>query len=133
MPDRTVAQKLLIKPGQRLWLSPATDSCLVEPLPENVSMAGGIASADVAIVSVSTAAGATNTFAANADDLGKPPVLWVFYPKGNVTDINRDSLWPLLAVHGLRPITQVAVDETWSALRFRPLKPGEAQFTGGKG
>jgi hypothetical protein len=34
--------------------------------------------------------------------------------------------------YGLRPIGQVAIDEIWSALRFRPLKPGEAPFTGGR-
>jgi hypothetical protein len=32
----------------------------------------------------------------------------------------------------MRPITQVAMDEVWSALRFRPLKEGEAPFTGGR-
>jgi hypothetical protein len=32
----------------------------------------------------------------------------------------------------MRPISQVAVDEVWSALRFRPLKEGEAPFTGGR-
>jgi lysophospholipase L1-like esterase len=32
----------------------------------------------------------------------------------------------------MRPITQIALDETWSALRFRPLAPGEAPFTGGR-
>jgi hypothetical protein len=55
----------------------------------------------------------------------------VAYPKGNRADINRDSVWPILAEHGLRPIAQVSVDEVWSALRFRPLKPGEEQFKGG--
>ena len=57
--------------------------------------------------------------------------LWICYPKGGRADINRDSLWPMLRRYGLRPITQVAIDEVWSALRFRPLKPGEQQFTGG--
>jgi hypothetical protein len=31
----------------------------------------------------------------------------------------------------MRPITQVAVDDVWSALRFRPLRAGELGFTGG--
>ena len=29
-----------------------------------------------------------------------------------------------------RPISQVAIDEIWSALRFRPLAPGKAQLSG---
>jgi len=57
---------------------------------------------------------------------------WVAYPKGGRADINRDTLWPILAEHAFRPIGQVALDETWSALRFRPIKPGEAPFTGGR-
>lgn len=31
----------------------------------------------------------------------------------------------------MRPISQVAVDDVWSALRFRPLKEGE-EFAGGQ-
>jgi hypothetical protein len=38
----------------------------------------------------------------------------------------------MLAAHHLRPITQVAIDDYWSALRFRPLKPGEPPFMGGQ-
>jgi hypothetical protein len=32
----------------------------------------------------------------------------------------------------MRPITQVSVDDVWSALRFRALREGEPQFTGGR-
>ena len=56
--------------------------------------------------------------------------MWVAYPKGNRTDLNRDSLWPILGEFGMRPISQVAIDEVWSALRFRPLADGEPPFTG---
>jgi hypothetical protein len=59
-------------------------------------------------------------------------VLWVAYPKGNRTDVNRDTLWPILDEHGMRPVTQVSINQVWSALRFRPLKEGEAPFTGGR-
>jgi hypothetical protein len=31
-----------------------------------------------------------------------------------------DSLWELLSGDGIRPGRQIAIDETWSALRFRP-------------
>ncbi|MGD1993143.1 MAG: DUF3052 family protein [Anaerolineae bacterium] len=50
-------------------------------------------------------------------------LLWVSYPKGSSgveTDINRDIIWELLKAKGIRPVTQVSVDSTWSALRFRP-------------
>jgi hypothetical protein len=38
--------------------------------------------------------------AAHADQLADPATLWVAYPKGNRADINRDSVWPILAEHG---------------------------------
>jgi len=59
-------------------------------------------------------------------------VLWVAYPKGNKSDTDRDTLWPIVGEYGLKPNAQVAVDEVWSALRFRPPKEGEPPFTGGR-
>jgi hypothetical protein len=47
---------------------------------------------------------------------------WVAYPKagGLGTDLNRDRLAAALRVNGVQPVRQVSLDETWSALRFRP-------------
>lgn len=48
--------------------------------------------------------------------------LWIAYPKttsGVRTDLTRDVGWEAAERAGLRPVTQVAVDATWSALRFR--------------
>ena len=55
--------------------------------------------------------------AARADRLA-----WVAYPKAGRlgTDLNRDRLAEALTALGLRPVRQVALDDTWSALRFRP-------------
>ena len=50
-------------------------------------------------------------------------LLWIAYPKGTSgvkTDVNRDRLWAAIASSGWRPVRQVALDETWSAMRFRP-------------
>jgi len=52
-------------------------------------------------------------------------LLWVCYPKQAAkveTDLNRDILWKLIEPSGLRPVTQIALDATWSALRFRPAE-----------
>jgi hypothetical protein len=47
---------------------------------------------------------------------------WFAYPKAGQlgTDLNRDSLAATLSTHGIRPVRQVALDDVWSALRFRP-------------
>jgi hypothetical protein len=47
-------------------------------------------------------------------------VVWVCYPKGNKTDINRDTIWPRLAAAGWRLVSNVSIDSTWSALRAKP-------------
>jgi hypothetical protein len=50
-------------------------------------------------------------------------MLWVCYPKGskNSTDLSRDVLWKAMEENGLVGVTLVAVDDTWSAMRFRPI------------
>jgi hypothetical protein len=130
--SKSIAEKLLIKPGAALWVTPDARRELLGPLPSGVTRAADLASAGVAVLFVDDAASAREAVAANHADFGAPGALWILYPKGGRADINRDSLWPLVAVHGLRPITQVAIDETWSALRFRPLTADEPPFTGGR-
>jgi len=52
-------------------------------------------------------------------------VLWYAYPKGTSKkyrcDFNRDTGWKSLGNFNLEPVRQVAVDEDWSALRFRKV------------
>jgi hypothetical protein len=52
-------------------------------------------------------------------------MLWLCYPKLGSrleADLSRDIIWKALAPLGLQPVTQIAVDDTWSALRFRPIE-----------
>jgi hypothetical protein len=132
MPGKSVAEKLLLRPGGRLWVSDAAPRTLLGPLPDGAELVASPVDADVALLAVDSADAVRAALAAHAGDLGKAAAFWVAYPKANRVDVNRDSLWPLLAEHGFRPITQVAVDETWSALRFRLLKPGEPSFDPGR-
>jgi hypothetical protein len=52
-------------------------------------------------------------------------LFWITYPKQSSkvkTNINRDSLFTLvLGISEYRAVSNVAVDDTWSALRFRHL------------
>ena len=50
-------------------------------------------------------------------------LLWISYPKQSSkvpTDLNRDVLWAIFPDKAWRPVTQISIDEVWSALRFRP-------------
>jgi hypothetical protein len=64
-------------------------------------------------------------------------VLWFAYPKGSskryTCEFNRDSGWGNIRTAGFDSVRQVAIDEDWSALRFRRLeyiKAGTANSTG---
>lgn len=50
-------------------------------------------------------------------------VLWFVYPKGASkkykADFNRDNGWDVIAAAGYQPVRMVAIDEDWSALRYR--------------
>lgn len=132
MSTKTVAQKLLIKPSTTVWSSHPDRLTLIEPLSDGVRAVDGPAVATTALIFADDASSVRAILDAHRDHLTTPSMIWVAYPKANRTDINRDTLWPILGEYGLRPIGQVAIDDVWSALRFRPLKEGEAQFTGGK-
>lgn len=116
----SLTSKLQIKPGQRVVV-----------LRKPVELKLDLASSDV-LEDVVTADAAV-VFVTVAEDLSSPEVeailaaarrdalAWVAYPKGGQlgTDLNRDTLAALVSQRGVRPVRQVSVDDTWSALRFR--------------
>ncbi len=124
---RTVAEKLLVKPGDALSVDGATEAerALLEPLPEDVAAAAR-AEAAVAVVFVRTRAELLERFAADLPALGGARAVWFLYPKGGRADVNRDVIMRETGAFGWRPISNVAVDEVWSAVRVRRLADGEA-------
>jgi hypothetical protein len=109
--------KLQIKPGQSV--------AVVNP-PPGLVLPGVVAAATAAD------ADAVVAFVARQEDLDSAEqavaaaradrLAWIGYPKGGRlgTDLNHDRLAAALAVHGVQPVRQVSIDDTWSALRFRP-------------
>jgi hypothetical protein len=53
-------------------------------------------------------------------------VVWFAYPKGSSkkykSEINRDAGWGILGREGFEPVRMVAIDEDWSAVRFRRVE-----------
>ena len=53
-------------------------------------------------------------------------ILWFAYPKGTSkkyqSKINRDNGWKVLGAEGFEPVRMVAIDEDWSAIRFRRIE-----------
>jgi hypothetical protein len=58
------------------------------------------------------------------DKLADDGVLWFAYPKKTSkryrSDVTRDVGWGPLDALGYEPVRQIAIDDDWSALRFRP-------------
>lgn len=132
MSSKSVPRKLLIKPGMTWWTSSQELSSLVTPVPADAAEVTDPASAGVRILFANSGDHLRQLLAEYGTALQNDDVTWIAYPKANKADINRDTLWPIAGEINLRPIGQVAIDETWSALRFRPLKEGEAPFSPGK-
>ncbi len=65
----------------------------------------------------------SSTFARVADG---DAVIWIAYPKGTSKtfkcEFNRDCGWTVLGKAGFETVRQVAIDEDWSALRFRKVE-----------
>jgi hypothetical protein len=53
-------------------------------------------------------------------------VVWFAYPKGSSkkykSEINRDRGWAVMGKAGFEPVRMVAIDEDWSASRFRRVE-----------
>jgi hypothetical protein len=50
-------------------------------------------------------------------------IVWLAYPKKTSkkysSEFGRDSRWPSMGAAGFEPVRMVAIDEDWSAVRFR--------------
>ena len=53
-------------------------------------------------------------------------IIWFAYPKGSSkryrSEINRDNGWKALGAAGFEGVRMVAIDEDWSAVRFRRVE-----------
>ena len=61
----------------------------------------------------------------NLKNIEPDSVLWFAYPKGTSkikTDINRDTIRVTGEEFGITTVTAISIDDTWSALRFRPVE-----------
>ncbi len=62
----------------------------------------------------------------DAAKAGKADCLfWACYPKGGgriKSDINRDTLWTAVEKFKWRPVSQVSIDDNWSAMRLQPIE-----------
>jgi hypothetical protein len=124
----TLAHKLRMKPGQQVLILNAPPGYIqgLGHLPEGIEPADAPRGQyDLVHLFVASRAELERLGPVALQSVKYDGLLWISYPKQSAkakTDLNRDVGWDLVTGAGLRPVTQVAIDETWSALRFRPVE-----------
>jgi hypothetical protein len=116
-----VTAKLQIKPGQRVAALGGTGDVPSVVTPD-ANPPAGPGDADAVIAFARNRAELAAVAAPAVEAARQDRLAWIAYPKAGKlgTDLNRDILAGLLSAEGVQPVRQVAIDETWSALRFRP-------------
>jgi len=128
MTDSSLQRRLQLKPGQKALILNAPEGYVesLGSLPEGVALVDGPpGTLDFVHLFVRDSAELAIFAPVALAAIKRDGVLWITYPKQSAkvkTDITRDRGWEPVIAAGLRPVTQIAVDETWSALRWRPTE-----------
>jgi len=120
-----VASKLLIRPANRVLVDgavPGADA-IVGPLPDGATLVDDHP-ADVTITFAADEIAFRAVIPRLRDFAKSARAAWIAYPKRSSRasgTISRDVIRTVLEeTTDITPVTQVALDETWSALRVRP-------------
>lgn len=125
----SLAKKLLIKPSMNISLVNAPEGYSLSPedLPPAVTLVTDPepGSLDFMMFFVKSLA-ELDERGPQAMALVKYDALaWLAYPKKTSkikTDIDRDNAWAKMRTWGFAGVAMVAIDETWSAMRYRPAE-----------
>jgi hypothetical protein len=131
----TIAKKLQMKPGQ-YWLlynAPAHYLNLLEPLPEGAAVSYNTnGNFDGVQLFVKNSQELIDSLKVVMPLLKPASVFWITYPKkssGIKSDLEMMSSWDEPAKYGYTGVAAASVDETWTALRFRPAEQTKATET----
>jgi hypothetical protein len=121
MTEKTTATKLQIKPDYTVYVTGRPDGeHLIGRLPDGARTSGEPDHADAALVFVADRAELDQRLTDTLPHLGGAQAVWICYPKGNKTDINRDTIWSSVGDAGWKLVSNISIDTTWSALRAKP-------------
>lgn len=123
-----LSKKLQVKPGSK-WLlfnAPANYLPLIEPLPDGVQISyNAIGEYNGIQLFIKNSTNLLTSLQIVRPLLKHDTIFWITYPKkssGIQTDLEMMSSWDELTVLGLRVVTSISVNETWTALRFKPIE-----------
>jgi predicted SnoaL-like aldol condensation-catalyzing enzyme len=122
----STVKKLGLKSGMRALVLSAPSDYLTSlaPLPDRVEVSGNLEGTHdfvqfFAKWKIEIAKSANKLLRSAAPGA----VVWITYPKktsGVESDLSREEVWAAMGKTGWRPVSQIAIDDVWSALRFRP-------------
>ena len=124
----SIVKKLGMKPGMRALVLGAPSGYLdsLAPLPDRVDVSQGPGSAHEFVQFFATRKSEITKSAKKLLQSAAPGALvWITYPKktsGVESDLSREEVWASMEGTGWRPVSQIAIDDVWSALRFRPTQ-----------
>jgi len=127
MKANPTVKKLGLKPGMRALVVAAPDGYLksLAPLPEGVILSQRIGGSHEFVQFFATQKSEIEKSAKKLLQSAAPGALvWITYPKktsGLASDLSREAVWAAMEGTGWRPVSQIAIDEVWTALRFRPI------------
>ncbi len=122
----SLAQKLQIKSGKLIVINAPKgySEHLTRELADLMVSTRAAGQAEAVLIFVNNLAEAEK-FVPKTGKLVKPEgMLWIAYAKGTSkvkTDVNRDKLWAAAQPLGWQPVRQIALDDVWSAMRFKPV------------
>ena len=120
-----LAKKLQVKPGKRWMLfdAPANFLISLEPLPEGTTVAyEAEGEFDGVLLFVKNNMELVSSLKVVVPVLRPNTILWIIYPKkssGMKSDLEMMKSWDELDKYGYGGVAAAAVNETWTALRFR--------------
>ena len=114
----SVADKLRVRPGAAVRLIHSPDRH--RPLMGDIVEASP---ADVVLLYSRSQAQLERDAAAAIGAVRDGGILWVCYPKksaGTPSDMSRDVCRELMLARGWDAVSQISIDDVWSAMRFKP-------------
>jgi hypothetical protein len=128
MADGSLAKKMKLKPGSRAAIINAPENYIQEFTQDGEVSETLNGQFDWIQIFVKTKSELDKLVPKAARALKPESILWISFPKGssrNQTDLTRDQGWESLRTLGLKWITLISVNETWSAFSLRPYKEGD--------
>ena len=125
MSDKTIAQKLYIRPGNKFLLANPPQGYidqLGELPPGVIILSDSSCLVEVIQVFVADRRELEAQLPRLKELLDPQGMLWVTYHKGTSrvkTDINRDTINAYAQTIGLQGVAMISIDEDWSALRLK--------------